>query len=127
MQAAVRMNQARETGDKGAMLAAVRLNWQLWTIIQADLLAPDCQVELELRGNVLSLAKFIDKHTVQFLGDPQGDRLDVLININRELSAGMYTVPAGDGETEAAAQQPAAPAAEPGASAPGPKFEDTLA
>ena len=125
MQAAVRMNQAKEVGDKAAMLAAVRLNWQLWTIIQADLLAPDCPIELELRGNVLSLAKFIDKHTVQFLGNPQAERLDVLININRELSAGLYVTPAGD---EAADVPETAPDMEGTAPPePGLKIEDTLA
>jgi len=127
MQAAVRMNQAKEVGDKSAMLAAVRLNWQLWTIIQADLLAPDCPIDLELRSNVLSLAKFIDKHTMQFLGDPQADRLDVLININRELSAGLYVTPA---EEEAAADErlpESAPDVDSAPPEPGAKIEDTLA
>lgn len=89
-QAALRMREARETNDRDVMLAAVRINWQLWTIIQAELLAPECPVPPELRGNLLSLANFIDGHTMKFLSDPKADKLDVLITVNRELAGGLY-------------------------------------
>jgi flagellar biosynthesis activator protein FlaF len=89
------------------MLKAVRLNWQLWTIIQSELLAPDCPVPMDIRQNVLSLANFIDKHTVGFIGKPVPSKLDVLISINRELAGGLYLVPeAGLGEPDTAVQQP---------------------
>ena len=107
-QAAVRMKRAQEDNDSEAMLTSVRLNWQLWTIIQSELLAPDCPVPMEIRQNVLSLANFIDKHTVGFISEPVPRKLDVLISINRELAGGLYTVPAdAAGETEAAPQLPA--------------------
>ena len=88
-QAALRMKAAQESSDTAAMLAAVRLNWQLWTIIQSELLAPDCPVPMDIRQNVLSLANFIDKHTVGIVGEPNPQKLDVLISINRELAGGL--------------------------------------
>lgn len=94
------MKAAQENNDAAAMLAAVRLNWQLWTIIQSELLAPECPVPMDIRQNVLSLANFIDKHTVGFLGEPKSKKLDVLISINRELAGGLFTVPA-DAATKA--------------------------
>lgn len=92
-QAAIRMKDAQETSDREAILAAARLNWQLWTILQAELLSPDCPTPTEIRTNVLSLAKFIDKHTVDIIGDPEAGKLEVLITINRELAGGLYETP----------------------------------
>lgn len=93
LQAALRMREAKESGDRTAMLGAARLNWQLWTIIQADLLAPDCPVPLEIRNNMLSLAAFVDKHTLAFLARPVAEDMDILISIDREISGGLYTNP----------------------------------
>jgi flagellar protein FlaF len=93
VQAALRLKDARDTNNTEAMLAAVRLNWQLWTIIQSELLAPDCPVPADIRGNVLSLSAFIDKRSVDFIADPQPKKLDILININRELAGGLYAKP----------------------------------
>ena len=81
------------------MLEAVRVNWRLWTILQAELLDPQCQLPDELRGNVLSLAQFIDKHTVDIIAEPKPEKLDVLIAINRELAGGLFTMPPEAGET----------------------------
>ena len=97
-QAALRMMGAKEQNDRDAMLEATRLNWRLWTIIQADLLDPECAVPDEIRSNMISLANFVDKHTVAFIRQPKADDLEVLININREIAGGLYArpdVPAG--------------------------------
>lgn len=107
-QAALKMKAAQDSGDIPSMLAAVKLNWQLWTIIQSELLAPECTIPMDIRRNVLSLANFIDKHTVGFIGLPKPEKINVLVSINRELAGGLYTVPADDGA--AAESQPAAPA-----------------
>jgi len=92
-QAALRMSQAQETAEKQAMIDAVRLNWRLWTIFQAELFDPDSTVQADIRTNILSLAQYIDKHTVEFLAKPAPDKLDTLININRELAMGLYEQP----------------------------------
>lgn len=99
------MKAAQESNDTEAMLSAVRLNWQLWTIIQSELLSPDCPVPLDIRQNVLSLANFIDKHTVGFIGQPVPAKLNVLVSINRELAGGLYAHPDAD---EPTAEAPAA-------------------
>jgi len=69
--------------------AVLRRNWRLWTIFQANLLDPGCQVPAETRRNLLGLANFIDRQTASLLanGEPKG--IDVLININRQISEGL--------------------------------------
>lgn len=93
LQAALRMRRAKDSKDRSEIQAAARLNWRLWTIIQAELMAPECQVPLGIRNNMLSLAAFVDKHTLVVLAKPDPDELDVLINVNREISAGLSTTP----------------------------------
>ena len=104
---ALRMKAAqREPVDTTVLLNAVRLNWRLWTIFQASLLDPDCPLPVELRNNILSLSNFVDKHTAGLIADPKPARLDVLIQINREIAGGLMTVP----PTPAGAPEPAPPA-----------------
>jgi flagellar protein FlaF len=105
-QAALRMKDAQDSRDRTAMLAAARLNWQLWTIIQADLLDPQCSVPTDLRSNGLSLAAFVDKHTLDFLGAPTPQKLSILISINRELAGGLYQRPKDAEAAQAEAQSP---------------------
>ena len=94
---ALRLRDGKERADASEMLEAVRVNWRLWTIIQAELLDPECQLADELRSNVLSLAQFIDKHTIDVIAEPKPGKLDVLIAINRELAGGLFTAPSRDG------------------------------
>lgn len=91
MQAAVRMKLAQDSDDFDQMRTALRLNWRLWTILQSDLLEPDCPVPPELRANMLSLSNFVDRQAVAFMANPDARLLDTLISINREISAGLST------------------------------------
>lgn len=84
------MKAGRDTGDPETMLAAARLNWRLWTIIQSELLDPASTIPAEIRRNVLSLSRFIDAKTIDFVADPLAPKLDCLIAINRELASGLY-------------------------------------
>lgn len=99
-QAALRMKAAQEAEDAEAILSSARLNWQLWTIIQSELLDPDCPVPTDIRQNVLSLANFVDKHMVGIIAGPDPKKLDVLISINRELAGGLYAQPQPSNEND---------------------------
>ena len=70
---------------------ALRFNHLLWTIIQADLTEPDNQLPPEIKANVMSLSIFVDKQTTKALRSSVATDLDVLININRNLAAGLRT------------------------------------
>lgn len=91
--------------DPGDLLNAVRLNWRLWTIFQAELLEPECPVPAEIRQNLLNLSNFIDKRSVDIIAKPAPEKITVLININRQIGAGLLGNPSE--ETLAAENQPA--------------------
>ncbi|MDH3701517.1 MAG: flagellar biosynthesis regulator FlaF [Alphaproteobacteria bacterium] len=89
LEAARMMDAAVESDDMDAYRAALRLNWRLWTIIQADVTAPECELPTEIRENIVSLSVFIDKHTVGALADRASEKLRVLIDINRNIASGL--------------------------------------
>src|SRR3546814_10081645 len=60
-----------DMSDADAYRAALRLNWRLWTIIQADVSAPENPLPSDIKQNILSLSVFIDKHTVGALAEPE--------------------------------------------------------
>jgi flagellar protein FlaF len=85
------MKSSQAAADREQMLNAARLNWRLWTILQAELLNPQSPVPADVRDNVLSLARFIDGRMLDFIAEPEPAKLDPLIAINRELAAGLFT------------------------------------
>ncbi|SDH35235.1 flagellar biosynthesis regulator FlaF [Roseospirillum parvum] len=85
---------------------ALRFNHLLWTIIQADITEPENQLPPEIKANVMSLSIFVDKQTNKALRTNTPADLDVLININRNLAAGLREnpdAPTADGAPPAAA------------------------
>jgi len=89
------------------MKTAVRLNWRLWTIFQAELTIDNGDMERDLRINMLTLCKFVDSHTVDILAAPTAEKLATLININRNIAAGLMET-ADDVEIEQETQEEAA-------------------
>lgn len=89
LEAARMMDAAVESDEMDAYRASLRLNWRLWTIIQADVTAPECELPTEIRENIISLSVFIDKHTVGALADRASEKLRVLIDINRNIASGL--------------------------------------
>ncbi len=112
LEAAKRMASAIVSGDpntretKENMKNALRLNWRLWTIFQAELLDEKCQVPDEIRVNMLTLCQFVDKQTVKILVDPSPDIMVPLIDINRNIAAGLMNLPERAAEESAAQSTP---------------------
>lgn len=91
LEAARRMDEACASGDKSEMRVAARLNWRLWTIFQAELSDDKSAAPIEIRQNMLSLCNFVDKRTITVLANPTPEQFKVLVNINRQIAAGLLT------------------------------------
>lgn len=90
LEAARRMSVSQaDAENKKSISDAARLNWRLWTIIQAEVCAPECELPADLRTNMLNLCNFVDKHMVDVLANPSPEKLDVMIDINRQIAAGL--------------------------------------
>lgn len=88
--------------DRKRLSEALRLNLRLWTIIQAEQLTGDNPLPDPIRINILTLCDFIDRHTLTTLMEPTAERAAVLIDINRNIAAGL----AGSPDDSQAAEEP---------------------
>lgn len=109
IEAAKRMAEAVLNGDIEAMRSSLRLNWRLWTIFQAALSESEGGVPQEIRENMLRLCLFVDKHTVASLAEPTPERLNTLVNINRNIAQGLLAGMQRAAEAEGAAPADAEP------------------
>lgn len=72
----------------------LKYNRQIWMIFfDTALENKDGNRPTELRNNIVNLANFVFKRTLEVLGDPKKEKLDVLITINRDIAAGLMTKP----------------------------------
>lgn len=75
--------------DKRKLREHLRLNLRIWTIIQAELTLDGNPLPPELRQNILTLCKFIDKQTMDALIETTAEKAVSLVNINRNIAAGL--------------------------------------
>lgn len=91
--AAQRLKLVRENWnqpDRDALLEEVlRYNQRIWSLFQAELTSPENELPIEIKNNLLSLSLFIDKRTFEVMAYPAQEKLDVLININLNIAAGL--------------------------------------
>ena len=70
----------------------LRYNRQVWMVFYDTALEnPENNRPNDLRSNIINLANFIFKREVDIMASPEKHKLDVLININREIAAGLMT------------------------------------
>jgi flagellar protein FlaF len=93
LSAAARLQAIRDSwDDKNRELdAALLYNRKLWSIFVTSATSPENPLPPSLRENVANLGIFVFKQTLAILADPKPENLGSLININRELAAGLLT------------------------------------
>ncbi len=69
---------------------ALKFNQKLWTLIQSNIVDNPTSGTAKLRVNFLELSLFIDRHTLQAIRAPNPENLTVLIDINKNISGGLY-------------------------------------
>jgi flagellar biosynthesis activator protein FlaF len=68
---------------------ALIFNQRIWTIFQDELIKEDNPLPRQLRADILNLSLFIDKRIIEVMGNPSSEKLDIIININLNLAAGL--------------------------------------
>jgi len=69
--------------------SALHFNRKLWSVFITEVARNDNPLPVEIRQNVATLGVFIMNQTVSILSDPKREALSALININREIAAGL--------------------------------------
>ena len=84
--ALVRIKETRERTP--TMVAeAIDINRKLWNVLAADCSAPENQLPLTLRGQIISLAMWVARYSREVLRD--GADIEPLIDINRTMMEGL--------------------------------------
>jgi len=81
-------------GRKEKLAEALRTNQVVWSVLQSELARDDNPLPLEIRRNILTLSVFIDNRIIQIMAQPAPEKLQVLIDINLNLAAGLRGSPA---------------------------------
>ena len=93
---ATNLQRIRDNWDSSTnndLAAALRFNRRLWTVFMTSVTDPTSPLPQDVRENVANLGIFIAKHMLQLQVEPAARKLDVLININRQLAAGLRATP----------------------------------
>jgi len=68
---------------------AIRHNQKLWTLFQSTLLEQDNKLPNHLKDVLKNLSIYIDRRSLRAIGTQNPASLNVLININKEIAAGL--------------------------------------
>jgi len=72
---------------------ALRFNQRVWSIFQDEMIQSENPLPAEIKSNILNLSLFIDKRIVEIMGSPDPKKLDILIDINLNIAAGLRGSP----------------------------------
>jgi flagellar protein FlaF len=72
---------------------ALKYNQLIWSIFQGELKKDDNPLNKQLRADLLRLSALIDRQIFETLGDPSPDKLNLVIDINNNIAAGLRQTP----------------------------------
>jgi len=92
LEAALRLQTVQnnwESKSTGELDNALRYNRLLWTIFISTVTKADNPLPKAIRQNVANLGIFVFKQTIAILAEPKQEKISTLIEINRNLAAGL--------------------------------------
>jgi len=91
--AALKLKECLDNWDDDAehklLDKALKFNQQVWSIFQSELSKKDNPLPSEIKQNILRLSAFIDKRIFDTMAFPSPEKLNIIININHNLAAGL--------------------------------------
>lgn len=85
------LNHIKENWEQnqGDLLDALEKNRKLWTLIAGAMSDDSSPQPEDMKQNILTLAMFVFKRTMEIMVDPKPNALDILININMNIARGL--------------------------------------
>jgi flagellar protein FlaF len=68
---------------------ALKFNQLVWSIFQGELKKEDNPLNRKLRADLLRLSAFVDRRIFETIADPSPEKLNIVININNNIAAGL--------------------------------------
>jgi flagellar protein FlaF len=91
LKAAARLQAISDNWDAKAreVDGALLFNRRLWSIFVTSVTEQTHPLPAQVRQNIANLGIFVMNHTLSLMAEPRREKLAPLININRELAAGL--------------------------------------
>jgi flagellar protein FlaF len=91
LKAAAKLQALKENWDPSisAIEEPLSNNRKLWTIFLASAAEEDCPLPPDLRKNMIGLGRFVVNQCMRILFEPDVKKLDLLIEINQNIAAGL--------------------------------------
>ena len=103
LKAARKLQDLQNGWDKRSPKAVeetLKYNRQIWVLFYDNAVNENSATHSHpLRTNIINLAGFVFKRSVDILAEPERDKLNILININREIAAGLMSKPVAQSQT----------------------------
>ncbi len=98
LKAAKKLQDLQNGWDKrspASIEETLKYNRQIWVLFYDNAMSgeTDQKSQQTLRTNIVNLAGFVFKRSMDILAHPERDKLNALITINREIAAGLMTKP----------------------------------
>ena len=79
-----------DNSPRSKLERAVKANRKIWGAFYESAFEPERQDSKDpVRMNIIQLSNFVFRRSVDILGDPQQNKLPALIQINRNIAAGL--------------------------------------
>ena len=92
-EAALKLKKCQESWDSHdhdkELDQALRYNQKIWSLFQGELEQEDNPLPGKLKIDILRLAAFIDNRIFEVMAFPAPEKLNIIININQNLAAGL--------------------------------------
>jgi len=94
MRSALLLSDVQKSMENRALLEEVlEKNKILWVALTSKINDDDHPLPKDIKQNMANLALFIFKRTIDILVEPKAEKLDAIININRNIAAGLRAKP----------------------------------
>lgn len=81
---------------------AIKHNQELWTLFQVMLADPQNPLPRDLKITLLNLSRYVDKVSLRASAEYNPDLLNSLIDINKQIAAGLSATPAAEAQAASA-------------------------
>jgi flagellar protein FlaF len=91
MRAAANLQKVKDEwpASEANLETALNFNRKLWSIFMTSVTKEDSPLPAEIRQNIANLGIFVMNQTREMLLEPQPQKLDVLVRLNRQIAAGL--------------------------------------
>jgi flagellar biosynthesis activator protein FlaF len=83
------VNNWHDSERSAKLNEALKFNQTVWSIFQSELVKTDNPLPQKIREDLLSLSLFIDRRIMDVMIAPAPEKLNIIININLNIAAGL--------------------------------------